>query len=296
MPTKKHLLSLFAATVAGIVGVSAVSLYDDRPFHLHPEDIDISTAALELADDLSPLEKDIATYNHQIDVLARRVERLCNGSTDPETRIRSINTILFLHERFDYKHDPSDESGITFSLANLLDTKAGSCLPLSTLYLSIAQRLNYPIYPVMTPTHSFVRYIRPDFSTTNIEPTCEGAYETDEGYIRNLSIPQVSIKSGVYMQTLSREVFLSYLIEVNAWVHWRRRDKIKVLHLLEKAINLHDRNVALRVSLFYVYQILGKEFKGEKGSYYRQRAKNTLDVLEMLGDPAAIKSAKEKIS
>ena len=56
-------------------------------------------------------------------------------------------------------------------LNGYLATKKGSCITMPMLHLVLADRLGWPVYPVLTPKHYFCRYIEPGFEENNIEAT-----------------------------------------------------------------------------------------------------------------------------
>jgi regulator of sirC expression with transglutaminase-like and TPR domain len=109
-----------------------------------PEDqIDIGIAALTFAKEIYP-EIDIAAYSRRIDALADQVRRLANGTTDPERRIRVMNTVFFRMEGFHYDRDPFSRVKLEYYFLNgILDTKQGICYTMPLLYVAVAQQLSH---------------------------------------------------------------------------------------------------------------------------------------------------------
>src|SRR5262245_2470712 len=66
---------------------------------LSEDKIDVGIVALALAKEIYT-DIDVAAYSAKIDALADQVRRLAKGTQDPDQRIRCLNTVLFLHEKF----------------------------------------------------------------------------------------------------------------------------------------------------------------------------------------------------
>jgi len=186
---------------------------------LPEEDIDIGNAALALAKDIHP-DLDIEAYSARIDSLAEKVKKLANGSKDPDIRVRSINTVLYWEEGIEYDlSDPLGENIDNRLISGIMDTKKGSCVSMPLLYLAIAQRLGYPIYPVIVPQHTFLRYVDAGYKTPNIETTSKGGYLPDDGYIEWLQISTKAIESGTYLRTITYHEYLGELIAQSS-IYW----------------------------------------------------------------------------
>ena len=186
---------------------------------VQPEDkIDIGIAALTFAKEIYQ-DLDIGSYSKKIDDLADKVRKLANGTTDPEQRIRALNTVLFRSEGYKYDLSPAARGKKeNYFLNGILDTKQGICYTLPLLYMAVAQRLNYPIYPVHVPDHLFLRYANPFFKQQNIEVTSGGKYIADVDYIRDFAIGQKGLASGSYMRTMSYREFMGNLLAANALI------------------------------------------------------------------------------
>ncbi len=201
--------------------------------------IDVGMVALTLAKEVYS-NLDVAAYSRKIDVLADKVKQLANGTRDPEQRIRVLNTVLFRMEGFHYDRDPFSRSKQEYRYLNgVLDTKQGICYSLPLLYVAVAQRVGYPVYPVQAPDHMFVRYSDPAFKEQNIETTSGGKYFEDEWYIKDFAIGKKGLASGSYMRTLTYREFLGVMLEVNAGFHFDKMIGIKGITYLENA-RLHN--------------------------------------------------------
>lgn len=169
---------------------------------LSESQIDLGRVSLILAKDLYP-DLDVDAYFERLDILVARARAHARGSSDPDLRIRSLNTYLFKIERFGYDHSDSANNKLENRFLNgILDTRKGTCMTLPLLYMAIAQRLGYPIYPVAAPEHLFLRYVHANGSYQNIEAT-NGGEASDDRYIRDFRVSDKALKSGGYMRTMT---------------------------------------------------------------------------------------------
>ena len=175
---------------------------------------------------------------------ARRfVERYAPGG-DPESIIRALNTYYYKSWRVHYDNSPGGRSKQENNfLHHTLDTREGQCITIPMLYMAFAQRLGYPVYGVIAPEHSFVRFVYPRLKQQNIELTAEAGFESDAGYAYNLNISQKAIRNGAYLRTLTRRQYLGVLIQQNAIAIGARGDLDKSIRYFECAAELDPRNV-----------------------------------------------------
>jgi regulator of sirC expression with transglutaminase-like and TPR domain len=80
------------------------------------------------------------------------------------------------------------------------------------LYVAVAQRLGWPVYPVTVPDHYFVRYVDPSFRYQNIEATSGGAYVPDERYAKDFMVSETGRRKGTYLRTKTYREFLGDLV------------------------------------------------------------------------------------
>ncbi|MGH8454335.1 MAG: transglutaminase family protein, partial [Nevskiales bacterium] len=192
---------------------------------------------------------------------------------DPEGRIRALNTVIYLHEGIRYDHSPDARSRQEYYFLNgILDTKRGICYTMPLLYMAVAQRLGYPIYPVAAPDHLFLRYASYGFREQNIEATSGGKYIPDATYIRNFAVSQRGLESGSYLRTLSYREFLGYLLGANAVIQARRRVTPATLALLEKAAELDPKTADHYDRLYTAHLEMSQRSQGKSAEGYRKKA------------------------
>lgn len=276
-------LALLAILFALAIQGSAIAGDIDKLLALPEERIDIGIAALTLAKEFYPT-LDVPAYSSKIDALADKVRWLAKGTQDPEQRIRVLNTVLFRQEGFRYDRNPFSRSKQEYYFLNgILDTKQGICYTMPLLYLAVAQRLGYPIYPVAAPDHLFVRYVDPMFNEQSIEVTSGGKYFPDEWYVEDFSVSPKGRKSGSYLRTLSYREFLGHLVAANAFVHAWHRNGQKALSYLEHAARLEPRFADHYANLASAYRAKSKVVTGEAAARYREKAEQHTARAKALG-------------
>ena len=245
------------------------------------EKLDIARAALTLEREIWP-DLDIEEYSQKIDLMVSQIAALTRGSTNPEIRIGTLNTYLFKMRGFHYNgDDPLGEKTETRTLRGILDTKAGNCFSMPLLYLSLAQRLGYPVKGTNTPRHSLLRYDDPNYKSQNIEVTAFGQASPDEVYINDMKISEKAIKRGLYLRTLTNKEYLALLI-AHAGVYWENhnwkklksneklKNVLRALQYLAVAENLDQKNDMIVVSTAYAYRKL-EHFEIEVGRKLAER-------------------------
>jgi regulator of sirC expression with transglutaminase-like and TPR domain len=265
-----------------------------KQLQLSEDKIDIAVAAFTFAKEFYP-NLDIASYSKRIDQIADKARQLAQGTTDPETRIRILNTVIHQREGFRYDRSPFARSRQDYYFLNgILDTKQGICYTIPLLYVAVAQRLGYPLYPVLAPDHIFVRYVDPNFTEQNIETTSGGKYFPDEYYIRSFAVSKRGIKSGSYLRTLTYRQFLGYMLAGSAVMHGRHGESFKAIAYLEKAAQLDPRFADHYDNLRIVYAELS-EVNPPLATTFREKAETYARKAREQGfvDPANIKRAQE---
>lgn len=120
------------------------------------EQISVAEAALWIATTEYP-HLDRASYIARLDALAAPLPERIGAETDPLRIIAAINHRLFEEEGFhgnseDY-YDPRNSY-----LNDVMDRRVGIPIMLSTVYLEVAARLNFPLAGVGMPGHYLVRH------------------------------------------------------------------------------------------------------------------------------------------
>lgn len=244
--------------------------------------IDLGRAALVLAKDIYP-DISIDAYSRQIDELAAKAKGLARGSTDPEQRIRALNTVLFRDSGFHYDRDPFSRSREDYYFLNrVLDTRRGLCYSLPLLYLAVAQRLGYPMHAVIVPDHVFVRYSAPDFAEANIETTSGGRFIADDAYARDFAVSETGRTRGSYLASKTNREFLGQMFAASAFVWSRHGQGWRAIALLERARELDPRSAEIREALGELYEAAGRtRLAKERGAWHAKAEKCFAQAREL---------------
>lgn len=207
--------------------------------------IESGIAALTFAKEIYP-EVDVASYSAKIDNLASQAGQFVHryGKYDPDSVIRALNSWYYRAYGVQYDKSPNArEKQENFFLNGIIDNKRGQCVTLPMLYMVVAQRLGYPVYPVTAPEHTFLRYVDPALKEQNIDLSSGAGYSSDAEYAYNLNISPQGIKSGAYLRTLTKRQYLGVLLQQNAMVFSRRGNIDRAILYFEKAHELDPKNV-----------------------------------------------------
>ena len=238
----------------------------ERLANLKENDIDIGTTAFVLASEAFP-DLDIQRYSAQLDRLAGEIRQFTEtmrprttDSTKPDYPIRAMNTYFYKRQGFHYDRDDMYALQLKNRYLNgTLDAKAGSCTTLPLLYLALAQRLGYPVYPVAAPQHLFCRYRLPDGTYQNIEATA-GGWSPDADYISQLEIPEAGIKSGAYLETMTYRQLLGDLIAENGGYWARQKEFARAVRYMTIALRLNPKSAEVWRMLGYASHQLADEY------------------------------------
>jgi regulator of sirC expression with transglutaminase-like and TPR domain len=245
--------------------------------------IDIGIAALTLAREIYP-DVDVASYSAKLDSIAGHVRRLAKGTHDPDQRIRCLNTVILLHEKFQGTRDLSiARKSEKYFLNRVLDSKRGNCFSMPVLYVAVAQRLGWPIYPVSVPDHSFVRYVDPVLKEQNIETTSNGGYVPNEQYVKDFMVSSKGRKSGAYLRTLTYREFLGDLVATNGIRFGQQGQLAKAAAYLQLATQLNPKLVGAWANLVNVNRMIAKRSSGPEAKKYLEAAAKYSKKLNELG-------------
>lgn len=249
-----------------------------------PEDkIDVGIAALSFAKEIYP-DFDVTAYSNKIDTLAERVRQLAKGTRNPDKRIRCLNTVMLLYEKYRGTRDlATARKSEMYYLNRVLDTKQGNCVSMPFLYIAVAQRLGWPIHLVHVPDHSFVRYVDPALKEQNIEATSNGGYVSDEAYSKDFLVSQKGRESGAYLRTLTHRELLGDLVAINGISFARQGNRAKAVAYLELATKLNPQNATAWGNLVFAYKMLAKHSDPQNAKKYVEMAVASSKKIDELG-------------
>ncbi len=219
----------------------------EKALQLSDDDIDIATAVLLIGKRWDPA-MNIADYRGRIGEMALAVlDRLDGHSplSNGRRTVQIINKLLFDELGFAPVNNADDPQDLF--LNSVLDNKKGYCLSLSILYLSIAERLELPVYGVVVPGHFFVRYAD-NSKSFNIETTQKGASPSDEHYIKEFKVPQDK-QQAVYMRNLGKKETIGCFFNNLANVYFDLNNIETAYYYQQKAVDINPLLAEARSNL-----------------------------------------------
>lgn len=177
------------------------------------DDVDVAHSALILENEIDS-KIEVNKYLERLDKMVEVIKEMTGESTDPIHRINTIKHYLFSIFKMSYDFsDPFANKRSNRTLSGILDTKKGSCVTMPLLFLVLAQRLNYPIHPVLLPQHMFLRYSAIPKGIYNLEVTSDGDIFRPDSFYKGeeFNLTQIGIDSGAYFKPLSYKEFLFHL-------------------------------------------------------------------------------------
>lgn len=193
-------LKIMAAVLAMVLLATTAAVPDQQegPARYTGEPKTIAHDLLEMEKEFGAGAEEKAAVEGLINKAIPRIAVRKSYSTEEAVDVLSGIGALLREEGFVFRNN--------FLLGEGLKKKRIDCDNYCALYIAVAEVLRLPIIPVYAPNHSFLRFCFDDGSYINWETT-QGRVQTDSYYIKELRIPEASIRAGVYMKELTRREF-----------------------------------------------------------------------------------------
>ncbi len=221
----------------------------NQMLRLEPDEIDIGTAALIVAEEWSDMVHG-RRYQAALDEMAYEILARINekGFAGSYKAVYVLND--YLHKELGFKSvkeasDPND-----LFLHSVMDNKQGYCLSLSILYLALGERLGLPLYGVVAPGHFFVRYdngrVRFNIETTS------GSFPDDDHYKNEFKIPE-GYEQSIYMQSLNKLQTMGCLFNNFGTVYMAADNIDAAQQAMELAVEINPALAESRINLGNIY-------------------------------------------
>jgi regulator of sirC expression with transglutaminase-like and TPR domain len=225
-----------------------------------------------------------------ITAIADRVSAIVRDRTDPDYRIRVINTVIY--KEFGYWYNLNDltaQSTESNIIGGLIATKKGSCVTMPLLYFIVTERLGYPVVAVNAPQHFFLRYDDGSYRS-NIEATSGGGEMSDQQIIHDIGIPQAGVTSGAYLRSITKREYLAELVGVMAFLERHSHHVDDAVALYRLALQGYDRQCEVHSALAEILSgtvraQYGRGPAGAKTPMFKEALKHA-KACEALGAPA----------
>lgn len=175
----------------------------DDVLMLSEDDVDVCTAGLLIAKEYDH-DLDVAAARSRVDAMAAEVVSGVSGEAPVDVVASELTRYLFT--RLGYV------TGAEWMPQRVLVAKAGNCVGLTWLYLSIAERIGLPLYAVRAPNHVLIRYDLPDGHHVNVETTDAGRHVMDDALVTSFKIDAPSLDRGIYLTKLRKRQFIAIML------------------------------------------------------------------------------------
>lgn len=241
---------------------SVLSVADER--------LDYARAKLALDKVICP-DLDEAAALKQLEQLARAARRMAGAAKDGASRLGAVRRTLFdagpwnKFRPFTYDHaDPLGRHLPNKLLHLFLKRRLGQCVSMPILYLILADRLGLDVVLGVASDHFFLRYTAPNGREYNLEATSGGHPARTEWYRTCFPMSERSIRSGLYMRTLTRRETLAMMTST-VMEHLRaERRWEELIAVCNLALEVDPRfGFALLVAGSAYAKLMQREFPGE---------------------------------
>lgn len=221
--------------------------------NLPSAEIDLSQALL--IDQIKNLEER-RSYLALLDLMALQVLARLPPEATAEKMVAEMNHFIFEEMRFRFPpHSTYAKNIDTFTfLPSVMDNHIGVCLGVTTLYLTIAQRIGLPLEIITPPGHIFVRY-KGEGKVINIETTARGIHLPEEHY------ESFHLKKKLQPRTMRETIGMTFVNEAS--IRWEDGDFEKGVVAYEKAL-LYLDDPFIKELLAFSYILSGQEDRGEQ--------------------------------
>ncbi len=220
---------------------------------LSSQEVDLARALLVYQFDSAPDKLfQIRKYEASLDLMALQIlARLPKGASNLE-KIRAISYFIFHEMRFRFPPQSLSIKDIdTYTvLPAVLDSRLGVCLGVSTLYLTLAQRIGLELEIITPPGHIYLSYVDCDGKRVNIETTARG-----------INIPESQYKGlntiELRHRTMKETVGLTFMNQAS--VTWTKGAHEEAIRLYESCLPYLENDHLIPLFLGINYAIVGRE-------------------------------------
>lgn len=218
-------------------------------------EIDLAKSYLSITEtvslEVSGQHIDIAQYDAILNRWANELKSQIGTESSPARIVEKINEFLFAQKGFSSdKDDPSYNKYENLVLNQVVNRKLGNCISLSLVYLALAEKLGQPFYPVVTPSHVFIRYDNGSIRI-NVEMTKQGESFPDSDYRKLYKIAE---NSTLYLGNLGKKGILSRMISAFGQAFSDRGLYSLAAGFFKKSQLLDPNNTAAILNLGAVYR------------------------------------------
>lgn len=227
---------------------------EEEVINLKEEEIDLGVALiLSQVKDASRLQ--VRKFSAMLDLMALEILARLPREASQYDKIQEMNRFIFeqKHFRFPPQSIYAEKIDKYTFLPYIMDNHLGVCLGVTTIYLSIAQRVDLKLEIITPPGHIYVRHRDVD-KIINIETTARGINVPSEAYM--------SINTTKLQERTIREVIgMTHVNQASVYLHSKQYDRAVASY--EKALPYMLEDPLLKELLGYSYLFVGRMDEGK---------------------------------
>jgi len=208
-------------------------------------------AALLFAREIAYPQLDVAHYMAQLDALSQRAAQHIDGGEPVHIQAELLSEFLFREEGFQGNTAEYEDPRNSY-LNEVLDRRLGIPISLSTIYITVAQRLEIPAYGVGMPGH-FIVTVRDRNRELFFDPFHGGGRlsETDCARLVQLTVGYQGAFRENWLSPLSPVEILARMLNNLRLVYWQQAmwpkatAVIRHLHMLQPEAAEHIRDLGV---------------------------------------------------
>lgn len=199
------------------------------------------------------------------------------------------------------KYDFEDYMGVKdyskMFVSKLMKSNAGQCHSMPLLYLILAEQIGAEAFLVMSPNHSYIRYMDDAGEIQSLELT-NGMFSANSFVLNSGYIKSEALQNKLYMQNLSKKEVLSqtFVDLASGYIHKFGYDEF-VGQVLNKALELNPNNINATLWKSNNNQIRFQEACKRVGINYedKQELQNIRNYPNLIGQLQEINNEFDKI-
>ncbi|HCM33816.1 hypothetical protein [Chryseobacterium sp.] len=199
------------------------------------------------------------------------------------------------------KYDFEDYMGVKdyskMFVSKLMKSNTGQCHSMPLFYLILAEQIGAEAFLVMSPNHSYIRYIDNSGEMLSLELT-SGMFSANSFVLNSGYIKSEALQNKLYMQNLSKKEVLSqtFVDLASGYIHKFGYDEF-VGQVLNKALELNPNNINATLWKSNINQIRFQEACKRLGINYedKQELQNIRNYPNLVGQLQEINSEFDKI-
>ncbi|MGU3375084.1 hypothetical protein [Chryseobacterium sp. M5A1_1a] len=225
----------------------------------NPEDYSVADAVFIVENAYYNDDKNFqSTFQNGIQKAVKIIQNQISSKKIDETDNSSKNLAIFqyfaentkqngkiVHKAM--KYDFEDYMGVKdyskMFVSKLMKSNTGQCHSMPLLYLILAEQIGAEAFLVMSPNHSYIRYMDDSGEMLSLELT-NGMFSANSFVLNSGYIKSEALQNKLYMQNLSKKEVLSqtFVDLASGYIHKFGYDEF-VGQVLNKALELNPNNI-----------------------------------------------------